>query len=111
MGAAQAERRGVLHLRTCLTGEEALRLGVVSHESPAKKIEEAGRAWALQLAGLPTVAIGYMKRNLNAAHEHATLSEVLDIEAQNMVRTQTAEDHKVASAAFVRKESPNFQGR
>jgi 2-(1,2-epoxy-1,2-dihydrophenyl)acetyl-CoA isomerase len=51
-----------------------------------------------------------MKRNLNAA-EHATLSEVLDIEAQNMVRTMMTEDHKTAAAAFVAKTQPVFQGR
>ncbi len=108
VGAAKA--RELFFTADVITGEEALRLGVVNRAVPREEIEEAGRAWARQLAGLPTVAIGYMKRNLNAA-EHATLSEVLDIEAQNMVRTQTTEDHKVASAAFVRKESPVFQGR
>jgi 2-(1,2-epoxy-1,2-dihydrophenyl)acetyl-CoA isomerase len=108
VGAARA--RELFFSADVITGEEALRLGVVNRAVPRAELEEAGRAWARQLASLPTVAIGYMKRNLNAA-EHATLSEVLDIEAQNMVRTQMTEDHKVASAAFVRKETPVFQGR
>ena len=51
-----------------------------------------------------------MKRNLNVA-EHATLGELLDSEAPNMVRTMMTEDHKAASAAFVRKAKPVFQGR
>ena len=108
VGAAKA--RELFFTAEVITGEEALRLGVVNRAVPRDALEEAGRAWARQLAGLPTVAIGYMKRNLNAA-EHATLSEVLDIEAQNMVRTQMTEDHKAASAAFVRKEAPMFTGR
>jgi 2-(1,2-epoxy-1,2-dihydrophenyl)acetyl-CoA isomerase len=56
------------------------------------------------------VAIGYMKRNLNAA-EHATLSEVLDLEAMNMIRTMMTDDHKAASLSFVAKEKPTFHGR
>ncbi|HLZ84713.1 MAG TPA: enoyl-CoA hydratase-related protein [Caulobacteraceae bacterium] len=108
VGAAKA--RELFFTADVITGEEALRLGVVNRAVPREELEEAGRVWARQLAGLPTVAIGYMKRNLNAA-EHATLPEVLDIEAQNMVRTQMTDDHKGASAAFVRKESPVFAGR
>ena len=51
-----------------------------------------------------------MKRNLNAA-EHATLAEVLDLEAMNMVRTMMTDDHKAASVAFVEKRKPVFAGR
>ena len=73
-------------------------------------MEATGAAWARELAALPTLAIGYMKRNLNLA-DHATLAEVLDLEATHMVRTMMTEDHKEASAAFVRKERPVFHGR
>ena len=51
-----------------------------------------------------------MKRNLNAA-SHATLSEVLDLEAMHMVRTFMTDDHKAATTAFVEKRAPQFQGR
>ena len=108
VGAAKA--RELYFTADVITGAEALRLGIVNRVAPREELAEAGRDWARYLAGLPTVAIGYMKRNLNAA-EHATLSEVLDIEAQNMVRTQMTEDHKTASAAFVAKAKPVFQGR
>ena len=74
------------------------------------ELPTAAADYARYLAGLPTVAIGYMKRNFAAA-EHATLSEVLDTEAQNMVRTMMTEDHKAASAAFVAKTKPVFAGR
>ena len=67
-------------------------------------------AYARRLAGLPTLAVGYMKRNLNTA-AHATLSEVLDLEAMNMVRTMMTDDHKAASLAFVEKRAPVFEGR
>jgi 2-(1,2-epoxy-1,2-dihydrophenyl)acetyl-CoA isomerase len=51
-----------------------------------------------------------MKRNLNAA-EHATLSEVLDLEALHMVRTMMTSDHAAAAKAFVEKRAPVFEGR
>jgi 2-(1,2-epoxy-1,2-dihydrophenyl)acetyl-CoA isomerase len=108
VGAAKAKE--LYFTADVISGAEALRLGIVNRAVPRAEIEAAGAAWARQLAALPTTAIGYMKRNLNAA-EHATLAEVLDLEATHMVRTMMTEDHRDASAAFVRKEAPVFQGR
>jgi 2-(1,2-epoxy-1,2-dihydrophenyl)acetyl-CoA isomerase len=107
VGAAKA--RELYFTADVITGAEALRLGIVNRAVPREDLADAAADWARYLAGLPTTAIGYMKRNLNAA-EHATLSEVLDVEAQNMVRTMMTEDHKTASAAFVQKIKPVFQG-
>jgi 2-(1,2-epoxy-1,2-dihydrophenyl)acetyl-CoA isomerase len=108
VGAAKA--RELYFTADVITGAEALKLGIVNRTAPREDLAEAAADYARYLAGLPTVAIGYMKRNFAAA-EHATLSEVLDMEAQNMVRTMMTEDHKAASAAFVAKTKPVFQGR
>lgn len=105
-----AKARELYFTADVITGEEALRLGIVNRTASREAIEDAGKAWARELAALPTVAIGYMKRNLNAA-ETGSLSEVLDIESFNMVRTMTTADHRDASAAFVAKRKPVFQGR
>ena len=105
-----AKARELYFTADVITGAEALRLGIVNRAVPRAELPEAAAAYARYLAGLPTTAIGYMKRNLNAA-EHATLSEVLDSEAQNMVRTMMTDDHKAAAAAFVAKTAPVFQGR
>jgi 2-(1,2-epoxy-1,2-dihydrophenyl)acetyl-CoA isomerase len=105
-----AKARELYFSADVILGEEAARLGIVNKAVPAAELAEAAGAYARYLAGLPTVAIGYMKRNLNAA-EHATLSEVLDLEAMNMVRTMMTEDHKAASVAFVEKRKPVFAGR
>lgn len=105
-----AKTRELYFTADVITGEEALRLGVVNRVATRDEIEAAGKAWARELAALPTVAIGYMKRNLNAA-ETGTLAEVLDAESFNMVRTMTTADHRDASAAFVAKRKPVFQGR
>ena len=61
-------------------------------------------------AALPTVAVGYMKRNLNTGLR-GSLSDVLDAEALHMIRTFETEDHKGAAVAFVEKRPPKFSGR
>lgn len=108
VGAAKA--RELYFTADVITGAEAERLGIVNKAVPADELEAAGKAWAQKLAALPTVAVGYMKKNLNAS-AHATLSEVLDLEAMHMVRTMTTADHAAASQAFVEKRPPVFSGR
>jgi 2-(1,2-epoxy-1,2-dihydrophenyl)acetyl-CoA isomerase len=108
VGAAKA--RELYFTADVILGEEAAALGIVNKAVAPEILEAEGAAWARRLAGLPTVALGYMKRNLNAA-AHATLSEVLDLEAMHMVRTMMTDDHKAASLAFVEKRPPVFQGR
>ncbi len=108
IGAAKA--RELYFTADVILGREAAAIGMVTRSVPANELETAAADYARYLAGLPTVAIGYMKRNLNAA-PHNTLSEALDLEAPHMVRTLMTDDHKGASLAFVRKEKPVFQGR
>ena len=108
VGAAKV--RELYFTADVITGAEALKLGIVNKSVPADELPAAAAAFAKHLAALPTVAVGYMKRNLNAA-EHCTLSELLDVEAQNMVRTMMTEDHAAASKAFVEKRAPTFAGK
>ena len=108
VGAARA--RELYFTGQVLLGDEAQRIGLVNRVVPAAQLAEAARAWAAELAALPTVAIGYMKRNLNAGLR-GSLSDVLDAEAIHMVRTFETDDHKGAAAAFVEKRAPRFQGR
>src|SRR5579871_10288 len=108
VGAAKA--RELYFTADVITGAQALALGIVNKAVPAAELETTARDYAKHLAGLPTLAVGYMKRNLNAA-EHATLSEVLDLEATHMVRTMMTADHAAAAQAFVEKRAPVFAGR
>ena len=108
VGAAKA--RELYFTADVITGAQALALGIVNKAVPADELAQVAGDYARYLAGLPTVAIGYMKRNLNIA-QHATLAEVLDAEALHMVRTMMTEDHKAASQAFVAKAKPVFAGR
>jgi 2-(1,2-epoxy-1,2-dihydrophenyl)acetyl-CoA isomerase len=106
----QAKARELYFTAEVISGAEAAELGIVNEAVPAAELDAAADRWARKLAGLPTIAIGYMKRNLNAAC-HATLAEVLDLEALHMVRTFMTDDHKSASVAFVEKRAPEFHGR
>ncbi len=105
-----AKARELYFTADVITGAEAARLGVVNRAVPAADLPREAAALARRLADLPTVAIGYMKKNLAIA-EHGSLSEVMDSEAIHMVRTMQTEDHKAASLAFVEKRPPVFRGR
>jgi 2-(1,2-epoxy-1,2-dihydrophenyl)acetyl-CoA isomerase len=108
VGAAKA--RELYFSSDIVTGQEAYEMGLVTKVASAETFEDASRAYARHLASLPTVAIGYMKKNLNAS-ANGTLSDVFDLEAMHMMRCFMTEDHKRASVAFVNKEVPAFKGR
>lgn len=108
IGAAKA--RELYFTADVIDAEEARRLGLVNHTYSATEFPGQVDAWAHRLARLPTIALGYMKKNLNAA-ERGSLAEVLDLEAQHMTRTFDTEDHRLAAQAFVDKREPEFRGR
>jgi 2-(1,2-epoxy-1,2-dihydrophenyl)acetyl-CoA isomerase len=108
LGAAKA--REMYFTAEVILGKEAARIGLVNRSVPAEQLAQAAADYARELASLPTIAVGYMKRNLNAAMQNS-LSEVLDLEATHMIRTFETHDHKAAAVAFVEKRAPQFQGR
>lgn len=93
-----------------LTGAEAERLGIVNKAVPEAEFEAEASAFVRDAAALPTVAVGYMKRNLNAAR-HTTLSELLDLESMHMVRTMMTEDHRAGVQAFLQRSKAEFSGK
>jgi 2-(1,2-epoxy-1,2-dihydrophenyl)acetyl-CoA isomerase len=107
VGSAKA--RELYFTADVILGEEAAALGIVNKAVAPEDLAEFAAEYAWRLSRLPTVAIGYMKRNLNVS-EHASLAEVLDLEAMHMVRTMMTDDHKAASRAFVEKRAPVFMG-
>ena len=92
-----------------IRGEEALKIGLVNRCVPAAELPAAAKAWAQELAALPTIAVGYMKRNLNVGMR-SSLADTLDTEAIHMIRTFDTNDHKGAAVAFVEKRKPIFKG-
>ncbi|MCZ6888201.1 MAG: enoyl-CoA hydratase [Gammaproteobacteria bacterium] len=108
IGAAKAKE--LYFTADVIDAATALRLGIVNQVFAADEFVDAAGAYARRLADLPTLALGYMKKNLNAA-EQGSLAHVLDLEAQHVTRTFLTEDHKLAAQAFVDKRTPEFKGR
>ena len=80
VGAAKA--RELYFTADVITGAEALGMGLVSKVASAETFEAESTAYAKYLASLPTVALGYIKKNLNAA-QNGTLADVFDREAMH----------------------------
>jgi 2-(1,2-epoxy-1,2-dihydrophenyl)acetyl-CoA isomerase len=93
-----------------LDASQALALGLVNAVVPDFELLDATMALAKRLAGGPSIALGLMKQNFNAA-ENGTLSELLDLEALHQIQTGRTEDHLEAARAFVEKRPPIFRGR
>ena len=106
----QAKARELYFTAKVVSGAEALDIGLVNRVASANEYETAVAEFARELASLPTVAVGYMKKNLNAAYG-GSLSDTFDREALHMVRCFMTEDHKGAAVAFVEKRAPEFNGR
>lgn len=108
VGAAKAYE--LMFSSSVITGQQAFDCGLVTKVASADDFEQTAQNYIKHLADLPTVAIGYMKRNLVASH-NATLTEILELEADHMVRTLDTEDHRQAVSAFLSKTRPVFKGR
>lgn len=88
--AATADRLGML---TRLVGDD-------------EQVLPAAQELAARLAAGPTVAYARIKQELRAA----SLAEALDLEAEAQAACGQTADHREATAAFVRKEKPIFNG-
>ncbi|MBO6824777.1 MAG: enoyl-CoA hydratase/isomerase family protein [Sneathiella sp.] len=105
-----AKARELYFSARVMTGSEAEEMGIVNKAVPAENYEAAVQEMAAQIASLPTIALGYMKKNLNKAM-HSDLHSVLDAEAVHMITCFDTEDHKGAAKAFVEKKAPVFNGK
>jgi 2-(1,2-epoxy-1,2-dihydrophenyl)acetyl-CoA isomerase len=106
----QAKARELYFTASVVSGKDALDMGLVSRLATADEFEAAVADLSNELAALPTVAVGYMKKNLNSAYG-GSLSDTFDREALHMTRCFMTDDHKGAAVAFVEKRAPEFNGR
>jgi 2-(1,2-epoxy-1,2-dihydrophenyl)acetyl-CoA isomerase len=107
LGSAKA--RELYLLSPVLSASEALALGMVTGVVPDTEIDTAARELAMSLAQGPSVALGYIKRNINNA-ETMSLEACFDGEAIHHTRAGETADHKEAAKAFVEKRKAAFRG-
>jgi 2-(1,2-epoxy-1,2-dihydrophenyl)acetyl-CoA isomerase len=108
LGSAKA--RELYLLSPVLTAKDAFSLGMVTKVVPDSDIDAAAQELAMSLAQGPSIALGYIKRNINNA-ETLSLEACFDGEAIHHCRAGETADHKEAAKAFVEKRKANFQGR
>ncbi|QAU44618.1 enoyl-CoA hydratase [Bradyrhizobium guangzhouense] len=107
LGSARARE---LYLTSpVLTAREAHAIGMVTRVVPDAEIDAAAHELAMSLAQGPSIALGFIKRNINNA-EHLPLEDCFDGEAIHHTRCSDTEDHKEAAKAFVEKRKPAFRG-
>jgi enoyl-CoA hydratase/carnithine racemase len=84
-------------------------IGLVNRVVPDAKLRDEAFALAKSIAEGPTIALRYMKDNLDEAlaFDFATAR---DHEAERLIRTAATADHREAVQAFVEKRKPVFKG-
>lgn len=101
----------LLLLAEPVPADEAFRLGLLNRlVEEDDQVLPAAQELAERLAAGPTVAYGAIKRQLSVGTA-GTLSEALAAEAQAQSICGRTADHRAATAAFVNKQQPVFEGR
>ena len=104
-----AKCRELYLMSPVLSGKEAHAMGMMTRVVPDSDVAAVAYELAMSLAQGPTVALGYMKKNINNA-ETCSLEACLDGEALHHCRCLQTTDHKEAAVAFLQKRAPAFVG-
>ncbi|MQA96377.1 MAG: enoyl-CoA hydratase [Streptosporangiales bacterium] len=100
----------ILLLGEPLKAPRALELGLLTRVVPGEELAAVAGELVAKLAAGPTVAYGAIKQAVEFAAT-AGLRDALEREAELQEKCAETTDHKTATAAFLRKEAPTFEGR
>jgi 2-(1,2-epoxy-1,2-dihydrophenyl)acetyl-CoA isomerase len=106
-----AKAKELYLLSPLLDAQTAYHHGLITRVVPDSLLEETANEMAIKLADGPTVALGYIKKNVNLAASGASLVDAFDHEAANHIRCASTRDHREAASAFVEKRKTLFQGK
>ncbi|MCA1400912.1 enoyl-CoA hydratase [Bradyrhizobium brasilense] len=84
-------------------------IGLVNRVVPDESLQDEAFALAKSIAEGPTLALRYMKDNLDEALQF-DFATARDHEAERLIRLTTTADHKEAVQAFIEKRKPVFRG-
>jgi enoyl-CoA hydratase/carnithine racemase len=107
VGTARA--RELMFLAEKIDARRCEAIGLVNRVVPDDKLQEEAFAMAKAIAEGPSIALRYMKNNLDEALAF-DFNTALDHEAERLVRAAGTADHKEAVQAFIEKRKPNFKG-
>ena len=85
------------------------RIGLFNRVVPDAKLQEEAFALAKSMAEGPTIALRYMKDNLDEALSF-DFATARDQEAERLIRLTTTADHREAVQAFIEKRKAVFRG-
>jgi enoyl-CoA hydratase len=93
-----------------ITGEEALRWGLVNKVVPVEYYLEEAKALAREIAAKPPLAVRLAKEAVLKSFD-TTIEGGLEFERKNFYLLFASEDQKEGMAAFVEKRKPTWKGK
>jgi enoyl-CoA hydratase len=93
-----------------LTAKEAVEIGLLNKAVPAEELDTVVYELADRLASGPTLALNATKRGINMLLRKQA-EGIIESHLGMEMLTVFSEDHGAAVRAFLRKETPVFQGR
>jgi enoyl-CoA hydratase/carnithine racemase len=91
-------------------GTEAERIGLVNRVAPAEELDAATDALVAELLACAPLAVGYVKRVMDAAAKPA-LASTLEQEVTVQALCAASEDFAEGTRAFAERRQPEFSGR
>ncbi|HTK83039.1 MAG TPA: enoyl-CoA hydratase-related protein [Bacteroidota bacterium] len=93
-----------------ITGEEAMKWGLVNKVVPAEYYLEEAKSLAKEIASKPPVAVRLAKEAVMKAFD-TTIEGGLEFERKNFYLLFSSDDQKEGMKAFVEKRKPEWKGR